>query len=112
MGLDISFTVANETACPHCGGIIFVCNANSLTENSCGRGWYPILEELGYYVPYDQRTEENDWYGKDMTLTKEQVEKVYQFIIRCPGLYRASAIRGLISMAILDGDAVILNADW
>ena len=31
------------------------------STDSGGRLWYDFLERLGYYVPYEKRTKENDW---------------------------------------------------
>ncbi len=63
-------------------------------------------------MPYDQRTEENDWYAKDMVLTTDQAKQVYDFIKKHSDLYNANDIIGLIATAILDENAVVINADW
>ena len=110
MGLDIQFTTQKKVLCPHCGEIVKTEDGYSV--ESSGRAWRSILEELGYYVPYEKRTEENDWYGRDMKLTGEQLEKVYQFIRSNPELYQSQQVLGLIAAAKCDGDTVILNADW
>ena len=49
-------------------------------EDSGGYVWRSFLESIGYYVPIDERTEENDWCGKDMTLTDNQVDEMYAFL--------------------------------
>lgn len=110
MGLDINFKSCKNVICPHCGKVVGTKVDDS--EHSGGRGWYPILEQLGYYVPYDQRTEENDWYGKDMVLTKEQKTQVSDFIRKHLDLYNAHAVYGLICRSIVDGSEVAINADW
>lgn len=77
MGLDVRFIQRKKLVCPKCGEIVGHTDVNVV---SCGgRGWYPLLESFGYYVPYEQRTEENDWYGKDMKLTAEQADKAFLF---------------------------------
>lgn len=110
MGLDIRFSSYMDVTCPHCGEIIGRKEVNCV--GSSGRGWYPILEELGYYVPCDERTEENDWYGRDMVLTKDQTGAVYRFVSDRPELYRANDVKGLIAIAGKDGTTVVVNADW
>lgn len=111
MGLSIEFYKKQPKLCPHCGQVVemeTICEAGS-----GGRTWYPILESLGYYVPYEQLTEENDWYGKNMTLTQEQLKELYQYVKnnRC-GLYYGDEVFGLLASAIIEGDTVVINADW
>jgi hypothetical protein len=110
VSLDIRFSSYKGVVCPHCGEIIGRQEVDSV--GSGGRGWYPILEELGYYVPYEQRTEESDWYGKDMVLTTEQAGKVYRFIRKNPDLYDGSAVKNMIASALLDSATIVVNADW
>lgn len=110
MSLDIRFTSYEGVICPHCGEVVGRKEIDCV--DSGGRGWYPILKKLGYYVPYEQRTEENDWYGKDMTLTVEQVGKVRQFVRDNSGLYNSREILVLTDAALLDDNKVVVNADW
>jgi hypothetical protein len=110
MGLDIRFISRRNVICPHCNHII--ATEDVYCVDSGGRGWYDILEHLGYYVPHDQRTEENDWYGKDMVLTTEQAKQVYTFIRKHPNLYNDDEVLGLIATALVDENAVVINADW
>lgn len=109
MGLDIRFTRRKKVICPRCGEIV------GHTDEECigggGRGWYPLLESLGYYVPYEQRTEENDWYGKDMVLTNKQVEEVYRFVQQ-HDLYGTDGLPKLLAMVRYENDDVVVNADW
>ena len=109
MSLDIRFTARKNILCPHCGEVVTTEDVDCV--NSGGRGWYPILESLGYYVPYDQRTEENDWYGKDMVLADEQARAVREYIKRNSVLC-GREICGLIANALADGHEVVVNADW
>ena len=110
MSLDVQFAIRKNVICPHCGKLVKVEQEDYV--GSGGRGWYPILKDLGYYVPYKERTEENDWYGKDMVLTPEQLDMVYQFIKKNPDLYEASFLLGFMAMALHEKLTVVVNADW
>ncbi len=111
MSLDVRFTVRRNIVCPHCGKVVMTTDEQSVATG--GRGWYPILEDLGYYVPYEKRNEENDWYGKDMVLTEEQLSDLYQFIRHhVSELYHAMDVLSLIAVARMENDMVVLNADW
>lgn len=110
MSLDITFISRKNVICPHCHNVVKTEDVNSV--GSGGRVWYDILESLGYYVPYDQRTEENDWYGKDMTLTTEQAKQIRDFIKDNPHLCNADRIVTLIATTILDENMVVINANW
>lgn len=109
MGLDIRFIHRKNTVCPKCGEVIGYTDVDCI--DASGRGWYPLLESLGYYVPYEQRTEENDWYGKDMVLTEEQVDEAYQFAKKY-GLYGSYLATKMIAEAIYEKDSIVINADW
>lgn len=109
MGLDITFTHRKNIVCPKCGEIVGYNDVDCVDTG--GRCWYPILEDIGYYVPYEQRTEENDWYGKDMVLTEDQADKVYQFA-REHDLYDSYLLQKMIANAIYEKDSIVVNADW
>ena len=109
MSLDIRFTQRKNIVCPKCGEIVTTIDIQS--EDGGGRLWYPFLESIGYYVPYDQRTEENDWYGKDMVLTEEQVADAYKFVLNVDA-YGCERIFRLLAYAMKDKDIVVVNADW
>ena len=110
MGLDITFTERENVICPHCGEV--VATRDVVTEHSGGRIWYDILEDIGYYVPHDKRTEENDWYGKDMVLTTEQAERLYWYAMEHRDICEAYNVTGLVARAMLNKNAVVINADW
>ena len=110
MSLDIRFKEIRPVLCPHCGQLVTLEEVSSVSSG--GRDWYPILEKIGYYVSYEQRTEENDWYGKDMALDREQTEEVYQYIKKHTDLYEGREIAMLIAEALLEGYTVVVNADW
>lgn len=111
MSLDITFTSYRPLLCPHCGEVV----KQEVVDvaDSGGRAWYPFLESIGYYVPYDQRTEENNWYGKDMELTEGQLKELYKFMNDNEiDLYSGHSIRLLVMAALLEGETVVVNADW
>ena len=109
MGLDVRFIRRKKIVCPHCGGLV------GHTDEDCiyggGRAWYPFLESIGYYVDYEQRTEENDWYGKDMVLTNAQAEELYRFI-QTHDPYGVVGLPQLIATARFENDDIVVNADW
>ena len=61
MSLDITIKERKEFRCPDCGRLVTTQDIDA--EDSGGRVWYGFLESVGYYVPYEKRTKENDWYG-------------------------------------------------
>lgn len=105
MSLDIRFEWRKKICCPKCGEVAGYINEQTI--ESSGRGWYPILESLGYY----KSDGKDEWYGKDMRLTAEQALNVAK-IVRKADLYRGGEIRNLIAMAIMENDTVVVNADW
>lgn len=109
MGLDIRFVRRKKVVCPHCGEVIGHTEIDSIDGG--GRGWYPFLESIGYYVEYEQRTEENDWYGKDMVLTNAQAAELHRFIEQ-HDLYGSVGLPELIALALLENDEIVVNADW
>lgn len=110
MSLDIRFSKETVVCCPHCGKPVL--NKRERELSSGGRGWYPLLESIGYYVPFEERTEGNDWYAKDMTLTNSQMKEVCEFLRKHTELYDAREIHDMIASAILTDDEIVVNADW
>lgn len=110
MSLDIRFIQRKKRNCPHCGKEI-AAPYEIDTVDSGGRVWYPFLESIGYYVPYEERTEENDWYGKDMVLTIDQAKQAYQFV-KEHDVYAGKTIAMIISCALMEEDDIVVNADW
>ena len=109
MSLDITIKERKEFHCPDCGRLVTTQDVGA--ECSGGRVWYNFLESVWYYVPYEKRTEENDWYGKDMELTEEQEKQLADFVSdNLP--YHWVAINNLIASAMLHGNKVVINADW
>ena len=110
MSLDIRFKEVTSVICPHC--CMHIRDDVAFELQSGGHGWRPFLASIGYYVPYDERTEENDWYAKDMKLTKDQTQEAYEFLKKNNELYDANEIRCMIAESILNGSQIVVNADW
>ena len=109
MGLDIEIMERKDVRCPHCGEVI---NTVCITSaDSCGREWYDFLERIGYYVPYGKRTEENDWYGKDMVLDNEQAKQLVDYAVK-KVVYNWDGVERVVSTALMHGNKVVINADW
>ena len=109
MSLDITIKERKEFHCPDCGRLVTTQDIDA--ECSGGRVWYNFLEPIGYYVPYEKRTEENDWYGEDMVLTEEQAKQLAQFVSDYQPTYY-DYIEVLVARALLHGNKVVINADW
>ena len=109
MSLDITIKERKEFRCPDCGCLVMSQDID--VECSGGRVWYDFLESIGYYVPYEKRTEENDWYGKDMVLTEEQAKQLAQFVSDYQPSYYQD-IEVLVERALIRGNKVVINADW
>lgn len=109
MGLDVRIIRRKAVVCPHCGGVVGYNDDDCV--DSGGRAWYPFLESIGYYVPYEERTEENDWYGKDMVLTAEQADELYRFVKEKDMCGSVSVVM-LIAAARYESDDIVINADW
>ena len=109
MSLDITIKERKEFRCPDCGRLVTTQDIGA--ECSGGRVWYNFLESVGYYVPYEKRTKENDWYGEDMVLTEEQAKQLAQFVSDYqPTDY--DDIEVLVARALLHRNKVVINADW
>ena len=109
MSLDITIKERKEFRCPDCGRLVTTQDIGA--ECSGGRVWYNFLEPIGYYVPYEKRTDENDWYGLDMTLDEKQAKQLAQFVsVYMPSNY--NEIEGLVAMALMRGNKVVINANW
>ena len=109
MGLDIRFTRRKNIVCPKCGEIIGRDDVDFIEAS--GRRWYPFLESIGYYVPYEERTDDNDWYGKDMVLTDEQTDELYRFT-KEDDVYGTYGLLGMIALARYEKHSIVVNADW
>lgn len=109
MSLDITIKERKEFYCPDCGRLVMVQDIGE--EYSGGRVWYDFLEPIGYYVPYEKRTDENDWYGLDMALDEKQAKQLAQFVSDyLPNNY--NEIEDLVARALMRGNKVVINANW
>ena len=109
MSLDITIKERKEFRCPDCGRLVTTQDIGE--ECSSGRVWYDFLESVGYYVPYERRTEENDWYGEDMVLTEEQAKQLADFVSDNQP-YNYMDVEGLVARALLHGNKVVINSSW
>lgn len=109
MGLDITISERKEYRCPNCG--IPVGHTDIASTDSGGRLWYDFLERLGYYVPYEKRTKENDWYGKDMVLDNEQAKQLADYAVK-KEVYNWDGVKWIVTEALAHGNKVVINADW
>ena len=109
MSLDITIKRRKDIICPKCGEAV-ACQDVDCVGGS-GSAWYPFLESIGYYVPYEQRTEENDWYGKDMVLSKEQAKELYDFVKKHEP-YGSAGAQPLVATALFEDEYVVIKADW
>lgn len=109
MSLDITIKERKEFRCPDCGRLVTTLDIGA--ECSGGRVWYEFLESVEYYVPYEKRTEENNWYGEDMVLTEEQAKQLAVFLSDNQP-YNARDVECLVARALLHGNKVVINADW
>ena len=109
MSLDIIIKERKELRCPDCGRLVTTQDIDA--EYSGGRVWYDFLESVGYYIPYEKRTKENDWYGKDMVLTEEQAKQLADFVSEYQP-YNARDVECLVARALMRRNKVVINADW
>ena len=109
MSLDITIKERKELRCPDCGRLATTQDIGA--ECSGEIVWYNFLESVGYYVPYENRNDENDWYGKDMVLTEEQAKRLADFVSEYQP-YNARDVECLVARALLHGNKVVINADW
>lgn len=109
MGLDITVMERKDVRCPHCGEVINTVEVDG--TNSGGSLWYDFLEKIGYYAPYEKRTKENDWYGKDMVLDNEQAKQLVDYAVK-KEVYNWDDVDRVVTMALLHENKVVINADW
>ena len=113
MGLDIRIIRAKLIYCPHCGELVTYRDVN--TVDGGGSWWYAYLESIGYYKPYvEGQSYSQPMYGKDMALNDEQVDKLIKFVKQPDfgSLLQMKQVLWLIESARIDGDKIVINADW
>lgn len=109
MGLDITVMEYKDIRCPRCGEVVNTVEVYGTDSN--GSLWYDFLERLGYYVPYEKRTEKNDWYGKDMVLDNEQAKQLADYAVK-KEVYNWDGVEWIVREALAHGNKVVINADW
>lgn len=113
MGLDITISRSEPIYCSHCGE--FVTYRTVDTINCSGIWWYEYLESIGYYKPYIKgQPYSRSMYGKDLELSNEQIDKLEKFVTEsdfCTS-YPMIKILNFIESARIDGDKIVINADW
>jgi hypothetical protein len=109
VGLDITVMERKDVRCPHCGEVITTVDVAS--TDSGGRAWYEFLENIGYCVPYEKRTEKNDWYGKDMVLDNEQAKQLADYAVK-KEVYNWDGVESVVATALMHENKVVINANW
>ena len=113
MGLDIRISRAEPIYCPHCGELVTYRAVD--TVDGGGSSWYEYLESIGYYRPYVKgQPYSQPMCGKDMELSNEQINKLEKFVTEsdlCTS-YPMIKTLNLIESARIDGDKIVINADW
>ena len=113
MGLDIRISRAKPIYCPHCGELVTYRAVDTI--NCGGSWWYEYLESIGYYKPYVKgQPYSQPMYGKDMALNDEQVDGLIKFVKQPDfgSLLQMKQVLWLIESARIDGDKIVINADW
>ena len=113
MGLDIRISRAEPIYCPHCGELVTYRDVDTI--NCGGRWWYEYLESIGYYKPYVKgQPYSQPMYGKDMALNEEQIDELIKFVNQPDfgSSLQMDQVSRLIQSARIDGDKIVINADW
>ena len=113
MGLDIRISRAEPIYCPHCGELVTYRDVDTI--NCSGIWWYEYLESIGYYKPYvEGQPYSQPMYGKDLELSNEQISKLLKFVNRpdFEGWWQMDQVSRLVESARIDGDKIVINADW
>ena len=105
MSLSVRFAARMNIVCPHCDEVIG--HVDKKVVETGGRSWLPFLERIGYYVPYERRTSENDWYGKDRILTEDEVK-----LLREQAETRHMPDGHKVALLTRWADEIVVNADW
>ena len=79
MSLDITIKERKEFHCPDCGRLVTTQDIDA--GCSGGRVWYNFLEPIGYYVPDEKRTKENDWTGRTWYLPKNRRNSLHSLFL-------------------------------
>ena len=106
---DIMISERKEYRCPNCG--ISVGYTDIASTDSGGRAWYEFLENVGYCVPYDKRTEEKDWNCLDMVLDNEQAKQLADYAVK-KEVYNWDGVERVVATALMHENKVVINANW
>ena len=113
MGLDIRIYQRRPIYCPNCGELVAYQTVDAVDHS--GRVWYEFLESIGYYKPYVKgQPYSQPMYGKDMVLNDEQVDELIKFVNKTElkDWYYITEVKDLVESARIDGDKIVINADW
>lgn len=113
MGLDIRISRAKPIYCPHCGELVTYRAVDTVDDD--GSSWYEFLESIGYYKPYVKgQSYSQPMYSKDLELNNGQISKLFKFVNRpdFEGMHQMDWVSRLVESARIDGDKIVINADW
>lgn len=113
MGLDIRISRAEPIYCPHCGELVTYRAVDTVDDS--GSSWYEFLESIGYYKSYVKgQLYSQPMYGKDMVLNDEQVDELIKFVNQPDfgSSLQMEQTLWLVESARIDGDKIVINADW
>ena len=110
MGLDICFKTQSPIICPHCGKTTGYETTDEV--NSDGRVWYDFLEDIDYYVPDEEQTNEKPGkYSEDMVLSIDQINTLRKFL-KTHDIYEHRDIDYMTLEALAYKQNMVVNADW
>lgn len=96
MGLDIRVKERKEIRCPDCGRVVDFRTLGCTT--SAGREWYDFLGKIGYYIPFEEITEDQ---AKQLAAYAAE-KQVYDY----------ESVESVVAKALMHGNKVVINADW
>lgn len=110
MGLDIRVKERKEIRCPDCGRVVDFKDLDC--ADSAGREWYDFLGKIGYYIPSENITEDQeDWYNRDMVLDDDQAKQLAAYAAE-KQVYDYESVESVVAKALMHGNKVVINADW
>ena len=110
MSLDIRVKERKEIRCPDCGRVVDYRTLDCAA--SAGREWYDFLGKIGYYVPFEDLTDDQeDWYNRDMVLDDDQAKQLAAYAAE-KQVYDYEAVESVVAKALMHGNRVVVNADW
>ena len=110
MGLAIRIKERKEIRCPDRGRVVDYRTLDCV--DSVGRKWYDFLEKIGYYVPFEGLTgDQEDWYNRDMFLDDDQAKQLAAYAAE-KRVYDYESVEIVVAEALMHGNRVVVNADW